>query len=114
MRPPLEYGDNFPVPTGSWNPAEPWRFPKYEILAPRPSLLRLLLPWITLGVGVTLGILWMSWRLDLPSVRSRAPMPGKEMGQEEILRPLPMPPKASPVTPPAPKPSRIKGRSHLA
>ena len=65
MRPPLEYGDNFPVPTGCWNPAEPWRFPKHEVLSPRPGFWGYVLPWITLGVGVTLGVLWMSWHLDL-------------------------------------------------
>ena len=114
VRPPLEYGDNFPVPTGGWNPAEPWRFPKHEILVQRPSLLSSILPWITLGVGVTLGILWMSWKLDLSSTNSKAPMPGKEMGQEESIRPLPLPSKISPGAAPASKPIRIKGRSHLA
>lgn len=62
MRPPLEYGDNFPVPTGVWNPAEPWRFPRHELLPSRRGLLSRALPWITLGLGISLGILWMSWR----------------------------------------------------
>lgn len=64
MRPPLEYGDNFPVPTGVWNPAEPWRFPRHEMLPSRRGLLSRALPWITLGLGVSLGILWMSWRTE--------------------------------------------------
>ena len=63
MKPPLEYGDNFPVPSsGAWNPGQPWRFPKHEILARQPGLLSFALPWITLGLGISLGILWMSLR----------------------------------------------------
>ena len=114
MRPPLEYGDNFPVPTGSMNPAEPLRFPKHEILVRRPSLLSSILPWITLGVGVTVGILWMSWRLDQTSSRPRGLLPGKGMGQEEVVPSLSVPSKVAPTVAPASKPSRGKGRSHLA
>lgn len=77
MRPPLEYGDNFPVPTGVWNPAEPWRFPRHEIPAPRPGLLSTALPWITLGLGISLGVLWMSWRTELV---------GMKPANEETLR----------------------------
>jgi len=69
MRPPLEYGDNFPVPTGVWNPAEPWRFPRHELLPSRQGLLNRALPWITLGLGISLGILWMSWRTELVSMK---------------------------------------------
>lgn len=61
MRPPLEYGDNFPVPMGVWNPAEPWRFPRHELFPSRQGLLNRALPWLTLGLGISLGILWMSW-----------------------------------------------------
>jgi len=57
---PLDYGDNFPVPQGVWNPTVPWRFPKYQIQ--RPSLLSQMLPWMMLGLGMTLGVLWMCWR----------------------------------------------------
>lgn len=58
MRPPLEYGDNFPV-AGHWNPAKPWRFPKTEVLPGRPAgVIGRVLPWITLGLGVSLGVLW--------------------------------------------------------
>ena len=57
MRAPLEYGDNFPVPTGAWNPAEPWRFPKHEILPQRPNPLVWVLPLITLALGLSLGML---------------------------------------------------------
>jgi len=63
MRAPLEYGDNFPVPTGSWDPTIPWRFPHQQIRLRRPSVFSQILPWITLGIGVILGfcILWMGW-----------------------------------------------------
>ena len=103
MKPPLEYGDNFPVPTGHWNPAEPWRFPKHEILLSRPGPLSYALPWITLGLGVTLGILWMNWRLDLTEVRMKADaekMSGPR--QEEVFRA------------PSSKPVRFRLRSDLA
>ena len=66
MRPPLEYGDNFPVAAGSWDPAVPWRFPRSEPHLRNQSLFSRALPWITLGLGVTMGVLWMSWRMDLP------------------------------------------------
>ena len=87
MRAPLEYGDNFPVPMGRRNPAEPWRFPSHEGFSSRRGLLRYALPWITLGLGVTLGILWMNWRLGLVETRSKADLPGKMSGprQEEML-----------------------------
>lgn len=60
MRIPLEYGDNFPVPSGSWKPSVPWRFPQQH-LPGRSGWLAAVLPWVTLGVGVLLGILWMGW-----------------------------------------------------
>ena len=78
MRPPLEYGDNFPVPTGGGNPAEPWRFPRHELLPARQGLLTRALPWITLGLGVSLGILWMSWRAEGVGM--------KPNGNVEVLR----------------------------
>ena len=105
MRAPLEYGDNFPVPMGRWNPAEPWRFPKHELLPSRQGLLGFVLPWLTLGLGVTLGILWMNWRMGLVEMKSQADFPGKMSGprQEEVLRSLP-----------ASRPVRFRVRSNLA
>lgn len=69
-RVPLEYGDNFPVPEGSWNPTVPWRFPKYKIR--RPSVLSQMLPWLMLGLGMALGMVWMCWRTP--------PFPGRTDG----------------------------------
>ena len=100
MRTPLEYGDNFPVPTGSWNPAEPWRFPKHEVLSPQRGMLRYALPWITLGLGVSLGILWMSWRTELVK-----PQPQPEAGLTGIV------PRSAPASS---KPVRLQVRSELA
>ncbi len=62
---PLEYGDNFPVTQRSWNPTVPWRFPKYQVRS--SSLLNQLLPWVMLGLGVTLGVLWMYLKAVPPS-----------------------------------------------
>ena len=45
----------------SWNPTVPWRFPSHEV-QPNRSAIAQLLPWLMLGLGMTLGILWMSWR----------------------------------------------------
>ncbi len=59
MRIPLEYGDNFPVPTGGWSPAVPWRFPKPEKVRGISGWIPRILPWLTLGLGMTLGVLWM-------------------------------------------------------
>ena len=106
MRPPLEYGDNFPVPAG-WNPAEPWRFPKHEILPQRQGVLGLVIPWITLGVGVSLGILWMSWHMEPGEAKPKADLPGGPR-QEEVLR-LPVPAPS-----PGSHPVRAGGRSRLA
>ena len=85
MRPPLEYGDNFPVPTGVWNPAEPWRFPRHELLPSRQGLLSRALPWITLGLGISLGILWMSWRTEGLGMNPNGDVL-KGPRQEEVLR----------------------------
>ena len=74
MRIPLEYGDNFPVLPGSWNPAVPWRFPRQRSFRSRPVIL----PWITLGLGIVLGVLWMSRRVETgppPSAASVEPAP---------------------------------------
>ncbi len=71
MRAPLEYGDNFPVASGSWDPTLPWRFPRNEAHLRRQSLMSRVLPWVTLGLGVTLGVLWMSWRMELPERGAR-------------------------------------------
>ncbi len=105
MRPPLEYGDNFPVPPGAWNPAVPWRFPNTEIRPGRPSVLRIVLPWLTLGIGVTLGILWMNWRTEEEPALQDAVSTATE-GQDSSFKV----PKE--MAPPVPKPDRM--RSELA
>lgn len=106
MKPPLEYGDNFPVPTGFWNPAEPWRFPKHEVIVRRRGPLSYALPWITLGLGLTLGVLWMSWRVE------ERPVPASP----EALRPAAEPARAAPVTAPQPhrRPMGSRARSEVA
>ena len=93
MRIPLEYGDNFPVLTGGWNPAIPRRFPKHEILPRRRGWFSHMLPWLTLGLGVTLGALWMNWFVESP-----AP------SQTPILHPEPI------RTAPAHRPIRLRSR----
>lgn len=117
-RPPFEYGDNFPVPTGTWNPAVPWRFPHHEIQIRRPSPFSVALPWVTLGLGVTLGILWMTWRFD---GTAPAPVSSPEAGRSEVgltpQNPAPvqapaatgMPGKMAPRTGPP-----VRAKSHLA
>ncbi len=108
MRPPLEYGDNFPVTAASWNPTIPWRFPRSEGKLQRRSFLDWVLPWVALGLGVTLGVWWMSWRMELPDRGSRLE-PGPRSGrQEEVLRPPSVAPaKAAPAAPPARLRSRV-------
>lgn len=86
MRAPLEYGDNFPVPSGLWDPRVPWRFPNGEEPLRRPSLLGHLMPWVMLGLGMTLGVLWMSGSERHPPVSPRdsgelAPPPASEPKQ---------------------------------
>ena len=79
MRPPLEYGDNFPVPASSaWDPTVPWRFPRHKVQLQRPPFSSRALPWIMLGVGLALGfgILWIGLHL------SGGPLTG---GRNEIL-----------------------------
>ena len=105
MRPPLEYGDNFPVPTGVWNPAEPWRFPRHEFFPSRQGLLRLALPWITLGLGISLGILWMSWKTELVGMKPNGNVL-RESRQAEVLR--------TPTSAPSSKPVQFRMRSRLA
>lgn len=110
MKPPLEYGDNFPVPGGGgWNPAEPWRFPKQEVILTRQGSFNLALPWITLGLGLSLGILWMSWRTEL--VQPRSAFPGTVPAQEEGLR---SPVRSGPAIPAAPRPARPRVSSRVA
>lgn len=92
---PLEYGDNFPVSQGAWNPAVPWRFPKYQIR--RPSVLSQLLPWMMLGLGMTLGVLWMCWR--------GTPLPG----QTDPLRELSAGKTGAAVTPLVPSARPTEG-----
>ncbi len=57
MKPPIEYGDNFPVLTSTWNPTEPWRFPSQQPPARKTGLLKVILPWLTLGLGLSVGFL---------------------------------------------------------
>lgn len=105
MRAPLEYGDNFPVPSGRWNPSVPWRFPAHEILPRKPGVLGYIVPWITLGVGLTLGVLWMSWRVE-PSVT-----PGSVHGpspEGRVLAPVLAPSTGPAGIGPAPKPGRTR------
>lgn len=88
MRAPLEYGDNFPVPSGSWSPSVPWRFPKLEPQLTRTSGLRQILPWLMLVVGVSLGILLMSW-VRGEGAHMRVPqgeVPPGESGQQSLPR----------------------------
>lgn len=109
MRPPLEYGDNFPVTAASWDPAVPWRFPREEAYFRRPSLFSRALPWITLGLGVTLGVLWMSWRMELPA---RETQTGSEQWtgdrrEGELHSPSAVPVKAAPAARPYRPRSRV-------
>ncbi len=69
--PPMDYGDNFPVTTGIWDPAVPWRFPHHTpVRLKAPSLLHQMLPWIMLCLGVALGILLMSWRFGVTNANA--------------------------------------------
>ena len=86
--PPIDYGDNFPVPGGAWDPAVPWRFPKHAVRLRLPSLLQRILPWLMLGLGVALGILLMSWRFGLPSANA-AVAPTVVKGVESAQQLLP-------------------------
>ena len=87
MRPPLEYGDNFPVTAASWDPTVPWRFPRSAGDFHRPTLFSQMLPWITLGLGVTLGMLWMSWRMELPDKGPESGSGRSPSGRQEVLGP---------------------------
>ena len=109
MRPPLEYGDNFPVAAGSWDPTVPWRFPRTEPYLQRRSLLSRALPWITLGVGVTLGVLWMSWQMDLPGKETQETQQVRSsIRQGELIPASPaVPAKAVPVARPYRPRSRV-------
>ena len=100
MRIPLEYGDNFPVLTGGWNPAVPWRFPKHGILPRRRGWFSRILPWLTLGLGMTLGILWMNWFAESPAPSQTS------TGVEKtgIVRPEPV--RTAPVS----RPIRLRSR----
>ncbi len=81
MKAPIEYGDNFPVvPSESWNPAVPWRFPQHEIRLKPASRLQQVLPWIMLVVGVVLGVLWMSWHAPISLVGKSMDTPSKGLG----------------------------------
>ena len=68
---PDYYGDNFPVPSsGSWDPAVPWRFPRHGIKLSDPPVSDRVLPWVMFGVGLGLGVLLMSWQVELPVVQA--------------------------------------------
>lgn len=114
MRIPLEYGDNFPVPTtGSWDPTVPWRFPKHKVELKRPSTLSRLLPWLMLGLGVTLGVLLVSWRLTpVSSEEWKAVVPLSSGEKAPVL--IPGESSPSSVIPdsavPRPKPAKRKSR----
>lgn len=87
MRIPLEYGDNFPVLSGSWNPAVPWRFPRHELVPARRGWWSFLLPWVTLGVGMTLGILWMNWHHNSVPVVQQNPTAPPAISEQAIREP---------------------------
>ncbi len=66
MKPPIEYGDNFPVLASAWDPAEPWRFPNQEIPTRKTGLLKVILPWLTLGLGLSVGFLLSHYTIGPP------------------------------------------------
>ncbi len=110
---PLEYGDNFPVPSGSWDPTVPWRFPHHQVRLRTPSLIDQILPWLMLGVGMTLGVLWMSWRMNPPAsaeTTSESFPVSEKTGQ--VIAPSLQMPSAEPVRSPRSRPARA--RSSLA
>ncbi len=115
MREPLEYGDNFPVPaSGSWDPTVPWRFPRREIHLRTPSPLARILPWITLGLGLTLGVLWVNLTTDLASTRSTDPASRGQIqseiqpqGPSSLQRLAPSPEGQVPSSKPYKVPSRL-------
>lgn len=112
MRIPLEYGDNFPVPTGSWDPAIPWRFPKHQADLRQPSLSAQILPWLMLGLGVTLGVLLMSWHLVPSSGEDRSSAPALSGEKTPFWRPQGEAPSS--VSPAAPQVRPIKRKSRVA
>ena len=107
MRAPLELGDNFPV--ASWSPTIPWRFPRNELFLKKRSFLHGLLPWVTLGLGVTLGILWMTWKMELPVKQpgGEGPEGGVRGVREEVLRPAVAPARVVPASAPTRSRSRL-------
>lgn len=113
MRAPLEYGDNFPV-TGIWDPTVPWRFPQH-IVRPKSVFgsFTQILPWLMLGVGVMVGVLWLSWRTEHltgnSSFLDKDAVPGMLNKASVPLQGPPLAPvQASPRTRP------VRGRSRLA
>ena len=72
-----EYGDNFPVLPGLWDPTVPWRFPKHAVRLKSTSVFNQSLLWIMLGLGITVGILWVSWRLS-GLTQPEAPVVGEQ------------------------------------
>ncbi|MBI3332734.1 MAG: hypothetical protein HYZ93_01420 [Candidatus Omnitrophica bacterium] len=116
MRVPLEYGDNFPILSDSWNPAIPWRFPKVGGKGKGRSLLGRIFPWVMLGVGVAVGILWMSWRqgmlgIERGTVRP-AGYPATEQAGEAFSPTLQVPPADPPqgIAPRSQPAPRMKSR----
>jgi hypothetical protein len=88
MKAPLDYGDNFPVTSGSWDPTVPWRFPNQTIRLKQPSLFQSVLPWLMLGVGVALGVVLMGWKFGTPTA-SAAVTPAAAVSESSKQQLLP-------------------------
>ena len=102
MKTPLEYGDNFPVPAGAWDPSEPWRFPNHGSIRRKPGLFKVILPWLTLGLGLSVGFFLSHWTmtsvpatsrsvvqaLEVPTVRMPAPVfrEGQRLSPDAVAR----------------------------
>lgn len=99
MRTPLEYGDNFPVPTGSWDPRVPWRFPRTHIRRFSFGSLSEALPWIMLALGVTLGVVMGTYRGEVFQPPQEGIFP-KEVPRAQIpMRPADMVPRNQAIRP---------------
>lgn len=111
VRPPLEYGDNFPVPKGSyWDPTVPWRFPQHRVRVGPSLVLRRVLPWMMLGVGLAAGILWRSWRtesLGVPTHLNDHPSVGNSERAQPVQVPSSSPQKEGPRKKPLEPKSRL-------
>ena len=117
MRVPIEYGDNFPVHPGSWDPAVPWRFPRVELRPRDSTLLRQVLPWLMLGLGLALGILWMIWQQGLPVGTAEMEKAGGHSSAQKIGQkylPTPQSPSLRGPVGVAPKSRPVRVKSRLA